>query len=85
MCPVHTPDGAPCGLLNHLARACVPTVEPATADQCATLLALLYTLGVQRYDVVPSAACMDVILDGQLVGFLPLTTAAAAVEQLRVS
>ncbi len=22
LCPVHTPDGAPCGLLNHLAAAC---------------------------------------------------------------
>ena len=22
LCPVHTPDGSPCGLLNHLAAAC---------------------------------------------------------------
>lgn len=22
LCPVHTPDGSPCGLLNHLATAC---------------------------------------------------------------
>jgi hypothetical protein len=22
LCPVHTPDGAPCGLLNHLAAMC---------------------------------------------------------------
>ena len=22
LCPVHTPDGAPCGLLNHMTRAC---------------------------------------------------------------
>ena len=22
LCPVHTPDGAPCGLLNHLAALC---------------------------------------------------------------
>ena len=22
MCPVHTPDGSPCGLLNHLTAAC---------------------------------------------------------------
>ena len=22
LCPVHTPDGTPCGLLNHLASAC---------------------------------------------------------------
>lgn len=22
ICPVHTPDGAPCGLLNHLTASC---------------------------------------------------------------
>lgn len=22
ICPVHTPDGTPCGLLNHLTRTC---------------------------------------------------------------
>ena len=22
LCPVHTPDGAPCGLLNHLSASC---------------------------------------------------------------
>lgn len=24
VCPVHTPDGAPCGLLNHISLGCVP-------------------------------------------------------------
>jgi DNA-directed RNA polymerase I subunit RPA2 len=28
MCPVHTPDGAPCGLLNHLAAHCKVTHDP---------------------------------------------------------
>lgn len=23
LCPVHTPDGAPCGLLNHLSSTCI--------------------------------------------------------------
>lgn len=23
ICPVHTPDGSPCGLLNHLTKSCV--------------------------------------------------------------
>ena len=29
LCPVHTPDGAPCGLLNHLASRCKPFGKPA--------------------------------------------------------
>jgi DNA-directed RNA polymerase I subunit RPA2 len=24
ICPVHTPDGGPCGLLNHIAKLCRP-------------------------------------------------------------
>mmetsp|Transcript_33932 Transcript_33932/g.25002 ORF Transcript_33932/g.25002 Transcript_33932/m.25002 type:complete len:117 (+) Transcript_33932:1090-1440(+) len=24
LCPVHTPDGAPCGLLNHISQSCLP-------------------------------------------------------------
>ena len=24
ICPVHTPDGAPCGLLNHITLSCAP-------------------------------------------------------------
>lgn len=34
ICPVHTPDGAPCGLLNHLAQFCDITttdVRPSSA------------------------------------------------------
>lgn len=23
ICPVHTPDGTPCGLLNHLTKSCI--------------------------------------------------------------
>jgi DNA-directed RNA polymerase I subunit RPA2 len=24
ICPVHTPDGSPCGLLNHITLSCSP-------------------------------------------------------------
>jgi DNA-directed RNA polymerase I subunit RPA2 len=24
ICPVHTPDGGSCGLLNHISLACIP-------------------------------------------------------------
>lgn len=44
LCPVHTPDGAPCGLMNHLTVHCeiVAPVHPTT-----TLPALLCSLGNQ--------------------------------------
>lgn len=42
LCPVHTPDGTPCGLMNHLTVHCeiVASVHPTT-----TLPALLCSLG----------------------------------------
>lgn len=29
LCPVHTPDGAPCGLLNHISISCCPLTYEA--------------------------------------------------------
>ena len=29
LCPVHTPDGAPCGLLSHLSAGCQVVAQPA--------------------------------------------------------
>jgi len=29
ICPVHTPDGAPCGLLNHITKGCSLITRPA--------------------------------------------------------
>lgn len=33
LCPVHTPDGSPCGLLNHFTAACRIVTEPAEAPE----------------------------------------------------
>jgi hypothetical protein len=44
LCPVHTPDGSPCGLLNHLAAACyvdVARVDVSGADAGAAAVALV--------------------------------------------
>merc|ERR1712185_763549 len=38
MCPVHTPDGSPCGLLNHLAAPCRPQTHPFSTDGLADVL-----------------------------------------------
>lgn len=45
LCPVHTPDGAPCGLLNHLTATCeVVTKLVYTASVPALLCGLGRTL-----------------------------------------
>ena len=40
LCPVHTPDGSPCGLLNHFTAACRIVAEPCEgADEIRTAVA----------------------------------------------
>ena len=45
MCPVHTPDGAPCGLLNHLTRNAVLVAFPTTEQLPTTATGLLEVPG----------------------------------------
>ncbi len=41
LCPVHTPDGSPCGLLNHLAKECVTISFPTRSKMPSTPSGLL--------------------------------------------
>lgn len=87
LCPVHTPDGSPCGLLNHLTADCrVVTAEPeAPEDTEAGVVMVLTGLGM-----VPSAAAAPippahivVMLDGKVVGSVKVGLARAMVAHLR--
>ncbi|KAK3866677.1 hypothetical protein Pcinc_027812 [Petrolisthes cinctipes] len=84
ICPVHTPDGAPCGLLNHLSQDCViPSREPR--DQ--TVLRALNRLGMTPLGTPPLrpyAKCLEVVLDGALVGHVPQEEAQALANELRI-
>ena len=88
MCPVHTPDGSPCGLLNHLTHGCaVVAADPPDAEAVARELeALLAGMGMAR----ASAAApprpplwLPVSLDGRVLGHVRAARAAAVVAELR--
>lgn len=38
ICPVHTPDGSPCGLLNHLSAFCSVVTEPQDSSNVPNAL-----------------------------------------------
>ena len=73
MCPVHTPDGTPCGLLLHIASGCELISSPPQVNLNAFGLTLA-SLGMMPVshdlnfhignDTYP------VILDGTLIGFI---------------
>lgn len=80
LCPVHTPDGAPCGLLNHLAHKCKITTSNLNVSAIPRLLA---QLGVSD----SSSASLDenvvVQLDGRILGFCSPKQARAIGDTLR--
>ncbi|XP_077463108.1 DNA-directed RNA polymerase I subunit RPA2 isoform X1 [Stigmatopora argus] len=83
LCPVHTPDGEPCGLMNHMTASCrVVTDWPPDTG----LPAVLCSLGVAPADGVPArpfSECYPVLLDGALVGWVEAELAPGVARALR--
>ena len=66
MCPVHTPDGAPCGLLNHLAHKC--KIMTSSLD-VSRLPALAAELGLSQTSSASTDESVVVMLDGKILGW----------------
>ena len=80
LCPVHTPDGSPCGLLNHLAHECKIT----TSDVDATLLPqLLSELGMNALPSASTEESISVQLDGRVLGHCTPKQAHIVADTLR--
>jgi DNA-directed RNA polymerase I subunit RPA2 len=80
LCPVHTPDGSPCGLLNHLAHKCKIATKSLDTKAIPGLIA---QLGVTES---PSASIDDsvvVMLDGRILGFCSPQQARVIGDTLR--
>lgn len=82
LCPVHTPDGAPCGLLNHLATSCKILTQEESAESLPTVLAGMGMKPVVSSLVYP-AEYLPVMLNAELIGYLPPELADSVVLQLR--
>ncbi|XP_038607408.1 DNA-directed RNA polymerase I subunit RPA2 [Tachyglossus aculeatus] len=83
LCPVHTPDGEPCGLMNHMTAVCEIVTQVAYTP---TLPALLCSLGVTPVDGTPSQPyrdCYPVMLDGVVAGWVEKDLAPGIADSLR--
>ncbi|KAL0092040.1 hypothetical protein J3Q64DRAFT_1674279 [Phycomyces blakesleeanus] len=83
LCPVHTPDGSPCGLLNHLAHKCKVVNEPLSVDKLPPLLA---TLGVSQAVLhsINRPGDVAVMLDGCIIGWCTPKSAEKIATRLKV-
>ena len=69
LCPVHTPDGGPCGLLNHMAVKCETQTEPLKKKVVDAIPKKLVEMGMEVYgsDRVMPADHLVVCLDGRIL------------------
>ncbi|KAJ4153473.1 hypothetical protein LMH87_009958 [Akanthomyces muscarius] len=66
MCPVHTPDGSPCGLLNHLAHKCKIMTDYIDVSKVPALVA---ELGAVDTSTASTAESVVIMLDGKILGW----------------
>ncbi|KAH9965972.1 hypothetical protein BC827DRAFT_1181297 [Russula dissimulans] len=83
LCPVHTPDGTPCGLLNHLSRQCRIVTSPLATSR---IPALLVAQGMTD-PFAPSVKgnqniCVQ--LDGRIIGWAKPSVAKSLATTLRI-
>lgn len=88
LCPVHTPDGAPCGLLNHLTLDC--QIISDKPDFKTIIDDKLNSLGVIRLDddesiesIPDFTSYTHVLLDGKVIGFIEDSQVLEFVKKLR--
>lgn len=84
ICPVHTPDGAPCGLLNHLSAFCRIVTETQDCSQIINVLVSLGMSPIGQNCPYPIKGCYRVILDGKILGYVPDLDAIKIVDKMRL-
>jgi DNA-directed RNA polymerase I subunit RPA2 len=83
LCPVHTPDGSPCGLLNHLSRTCrIVTTTLAVAH----IPSILVAHGMTQAFVpsIDGRRNLCIQLDGRVIGWARPAVAAQLATNLRI-
>ena len=87
LCPVHTPDGSPCGLLNHLSSSChVAQLSPDRNEVIAAVASTLALAGavlLPSGGSLPSAQYLPILLDSQLLGRVHVNMAASVAFAIR--
>lgn len=94
LCPVHTPDGTPCGLLLHMTAQCRITSDidsEGNVKECLkirkaitnVLIDFGMTPVLPRLEHAGPPEVLSVLLDGRIIGHITSLKIAEAVEHLR--
>jgi DNA-directed RNA polymerase I subunit RPA2 len=80
LCPVHTPDGSPCGLLNHLSHKCRIATQSSDVSDLPHLISQLGTVPASAATLAES---MVIQLDGRILGFCTPKQAKVIADTIR--
>ncbi|KAK6107321.1 RNA polymerase Rpb2 domain 6 family protein [Brugia pahangi] len=83
ICPVHTPDGAPCGLLNHVTASVRIVTHYSNSSELPKLLGELGMVGHSAVILLPAESMYPVLVDGKFVGYISQSEASHIERQLR--
>lgn len=88
VCPVHTPDGSPCGLLNHISKSSRVVTQPSLDYVLSgtSVKKLLKKLGmVSLIDTLMDKhnAYVELQLDGRILGYVDTNEAKMFTDVLR--
>lgn len=85
ICPVHTPDGSPCGLLNHLTIDCVVSDSPKK-DLIDNVPRILTNLGMVPLNSarINHKNHFVVMLEGKVIGHINKSMAKPVCVELRL-
>lgn len=85
ICPVHTPDGSPCGLLNHLTIDCIVSDTPKTTlvDNIPRVLVDFGMIPLNSTKINYKKHFV-VLLEGRVIGHVRKTMAEQICTELRL-
>ena len=86
VCPAHTPDGSPCGLLNHLAYPVELVTHLSDVSRIPEVLTSLGLITVNSFESLSQdlTNAFDVLLDGKLMGWVEKDKMKDMADMLRV-
>merc|ERR1719397_1180009 len=85
VCPVHTPDGSPCGLLNHLAYPVEVLTHVNDVSKIPEVLNQLGLIAVETFETCGNLdKVFEVLVDGKLAGWVEKSKVKEMENKLRI-
>jgi DNA-directed RNA polymerase I subunit RPA2 len=86
LCPVHTPDGSPCGLLNHLsemAELALPQIDATFQNSCMADITSVFDSVIVNQPLRDRKITVPVLVEGIFLGYIAASDVDHSLSALR--